>query len=52
MKLLKPIALAIVLLLLAATGTRAGAAPDHGLLTPWRFILVPGAQRHYPWPLV
>jgi nitroreductase len=24
----------------------AGAAPDHGLLTPWRFILVPEAQRH------
>lgn len=22
------------------------AAPDHGLLTPWRFILVPVAQRH------
>lgn len=26
--------------------TLAGAAPDHGLLTPWRFILVPEAQRH------
>lgn len=26
--------------------TLAGAAPDHGLLTPWRFILVPGPQRH------
>jgi nitroreductase len=24
----------------------AAAAPDHGLLTPWRFILVPNAQRH------
>jgi nitroreductase len=24
----------------------AAAAPDHGLLTPWRFIVVPGAQRH------
>lgn len=24
----------------------AGAAPDHGLLTPWRFILVPPDQRH------
>lgn len=24
----------------------AAAAPDHGLLTPWRFILVPVAQRH------
>ena len=24
----------------------AAAAPDHGLLTPWRFILVPAAQRH------
>jgi len=23
----------------------AAAAPDHGLLTPWRFILVPAAQR-------
>lgn len=26
--------------------TLAGAAPDHGLLTPWRFIRVPAAQRH------
>ena len=25
----------------------AAAAPDHGLLMPWRFILVPAAQRHY-----
>lgn len=24
----------------------AGAAPDHGQLTPWRFILVPPEQRH------
>jgi len=24
----------------------AAAAPDHGLLTPWRFIVVPPAQRH------
>ncbi len=24
----------------------AAAAPDHGLLTPWRFIVVPVAQRH------
>lgn len=24
----------------------AAAAPDHGLLTPWRFILVPTEQRH------
>jgi len=24
----------------------AAAAPDHGLLTPWRFIMVPGDQRH------
>lgn len=24
----------------------AGAAPDHGQLAPWRFILVPPAQRH------
>ena len=24
----------------------AAAAPDHGQLTPWRFILVPAAQRH------
>jgi nitroreductase len=23
----------------------AAAAPDHGLLTPWRFIVVPAAQR-------
>lgn len=24
----------------------AAAAPDHGLLTPWRFILVPAEHRH------
>lgn len=24
----------------------AAAAPDHGMLTPWRFIVVPPAQRH------
>lgn len=24
----------------------AAAAPDHGLLTPWRFVLVPASQRH------
>jgi nitroreductase len=24
----------------------AADAPDHGLLTPWRFIIVPTAQRH------
>lgn len=24
----------------------AAAAPDHGLLTPWRFVLVPPALRH------
>lgn len=24
----------------------AAAAPDHGLLTPWRFIIVPSEQRH------
>lgn len=24
----------------------AAAAPDHGLLTPWRFIVVPASQRH------
>ena len=24
----------------------AAAAPDHGLLTPWRFIIIPAAQRH------
>jgi nitroreductase len=24
----------------------AAAAPDHGRLTPWRFIIVPPAQRH------
>ena len=25
----------------------AAAAPDHGLLMPWRFILVPAGQRHH-----
>ena len=24
----------------------AGAAPDHGLLTPWRLVIVPEARRH------
>ena len=24
----------------------AAAAPDHGMLTPWRFVIVPPAQRH------
>lgn len=24
----------------------AAAAPDHGLLTPWRFIIVPSKERH------
>ncbi|MEO7940121.1 MAG: nitroreductase family protein, partial [Burkholderiaceae bacterium] len=24
----------------------AAAAPDHGQLTPWRFVIVPQAQRH------
>lgn len=24
----------------------AAAAPDHGQLTPWRFVVVPGEQRH------
>ncbi|HRH86667.1 MAG TPA: nitroreductase [Rubrivivax sp.] len=24
----------------------AAAAPDHGLLTPWRFVLIPADQRH------
>lgn len=24
----------------------ASAAPDHGLLTPWRFIVIPAPQRH------
>lgn len=24
----------------------AGSAPDHGLLKPWRFVLVPHARRH------
>jgi len=26
--------------------TLAAAAPDHGLLTPWRFVIVPGDKRH------
>ena len=26
--------------------TLAAAAPDHGQLTPWRFVLVPMEQRH------
>jgi len=26
--------------------TLAAAAPDHGQLTPWRFVIVPGEQRH------
>lgn len=26
--------------------TTAGAAPDHGLLTPWRLIIVPPERRH------
>jgi len=26
--------------------TAAGAAPDHGLLTPWRLIIVPPQRRH------
>ena len=26
--------------------TAAGAAPDHGLLNPWRFIIVPQDRRH------
>lgn len=25
----------------------AAAAPDHGMLVPWRFILVPSGQRHH-----
>jgi nitroreductase len=25
----------------------AGAAPDHGLLTPWRLIIVPPERRHF-----
>jgi nitroreductase len=31
---------------LAELWSLAAAAPDHGLLTPWRFIVVPTAQRH------
>ena len=31
---------------LVALLSLAAAAPDHGLLTPWRFIIVPAAQRH------
>ncbi len=26
--------------------TAAGAAPDHGLLTPWRLVIIPPARRH------
>jgi len=26
--------------------TLAAAAPDHGLLTPWRFVIVPADRRH------
>ena len=26
--------------------TAAGAAPDHGMLTPWRLIIVPPERRH------
>ena len=26
--------------------TAAGAAPDHGLLTPWRLVIVPPERRH------
>ena len=26
--------------------TAAGAAPDHGLLTPWRLIIIPPERRH------
>lgn len=31
---------------LATLLSLAAAAPDHGLLTPWRFILVPAEHRH------
>jgi nitroreductase len=31
---------------LQALWSLAAAAPDHGLLTPWRFVVVPAAQRH------
>ncbi len=30
----------------AALFSLAAAAPDHGLLTPWRFIVIPAGQRH------
>jgi nitroreductase len=30
---------------LAALFEMAGAAPDHGLLTPWRFVIVPAPKR-------
>ena len=26
--------------------TAAGAAPDHGLLTPWRLVIIPPERRH------
>lgn len=26
--------------------TAAGAAPDHGLLTPWRLVIIPSERRH------
>ena len=31
---------------LSALFSLAAAAPDHGLLVPWRFIIVPAEQRH------
>ena len=31
---------------LHALFTLAAAAPDHGQLTPWRFVIVPAAKRH------
>ena len=31
---------------LQALLTLGAAAPDHGQLTPWRFVLVPPSQRH------
>src|SRR5450759_5012755 len=31
---------------LSALLSLAAAAPDHGLLMPWRFIIVPAGQRH------
>ena len=32
---------------LGALLSLAAAAPDHGLLTPWRFVIAPVAQRHH-----